>query len=168
MRDGRHDLSEQPFMTGVQLGVRQVTLQLIGILFCLVAGTTVSMACTCMHLKGDPAGAFTSASAVFSGKVLEIVEGKPSWPESGLKELAVKFRVEKSWKLIRKGEVRVFTVNAGSMCGFTFTVGETYLVYARGARSKLTTDICTRTMGLIGAKEDLEYLKGKQLLRAKK
>jgi hypothetical protein len=90
--------------------MRQITLQLIGILLCLVGSASVSMACTCMHLRGDPAGAFTSASAVFSGKVLEIAEGESSSP-SGLKTLAVKFRVEKSWKLVRKDKVMVFTIN---------------------------------------------------------
>ena len=85
-------------------------MRLIGILLCLVGSAGVSMACTCMHLRGDPDGAFKRASAVFSGKVLKITEGESSSP-IGLKELAVKFRVEKSWKLIRKDEVIVTTIN---------------------------------------------------------
>ena len=103
--------------------MKQVTFQLIGILLCLVGSAGVSVACTCMHLRGDPAGAFKAASAVFSGKVLEITEGESSLPESGLKELAIKFRVEKSWKLVRKNEVMVHTVNTSNLCGFPFEVG---------------------------------------------
>ena len=129
--------------------MRQVTLKSLGILLCLFGISSVSMACTCMHLRGDPAGAFIAASAVFSGEVLEITEGESSPPATGLKELAVKFRVEKSWKLIRKDEVMVFTVNTSNLCGFPFTVGESYLVYARGG-NKLSTDICTRTASLMG------------------
>ena len=147
--------------------MRQVTLQLIGVLLCMVGSAGVSVACTCMHLKGDPAGAFTTGSAVFSGKVLKITEGKSSPPATDLKELTVKFRVEKSWKLIRKDEVMVFTVNTSSLCGFPFTVGESYLVYARGG-NKLYTDICTRTVHVMGAKQDLEYLNRRQLLKGKK
>lgn len=146
--------------------MRQVTLQIIGVLLCLIGSAGVTMACTCMHLRGDPATAFSSAAAVFSGKVLKITEGKEGLPGSGLKELAVKFRVEQSWKLIRKDKVTVFTVNKGSMCGFPFKVGERYLVYARGGRDKFSTDICTRTGFLLGMKEDLEYLKERPQINA--
>ena len=148
--------------------MRQVTLQLIGILLCLVGSASVSVACTCMHLRDDPAAAFTSASAVFSGKVLKITEGESAVPASGVKELTVKFRVEKSWKLVSRDEVMVLTVNTGNLCGFTFKEGERYLVYGRGGGNKFMTDICTRTTGLIGATEDLEYLEGKPLLKVKK
>ena len=148
--------------------MRQVTFQVIGILLCLAGSAGVSMACTCMHLRGEPAEAFTAASAVFSGKVIEITEGKSSFPESGVKELAIKIRVEKSWKLIRKDEVLVVTVNTSNLCGFPFEIGERYLVYGYGGEDKLITDICTRTIGFVGAKEDLEYLKGRQLLKVKK
>jgi hypothetical protein len=147
--------------------MRRVTYRSFGILLCLVGSFSVTMACTCMHLRGYPARTFTASSAVFSGKVLEITEAESSPPATGLKELAVKFRVEKSWKLIRKDEVMVFTVNTSNLCGFPFRVGESYLVYARGG-NKLSTDICTRTTLLMGAKEDLEYLKRRQLLKGKK
>ena len=139
--------------------MRRMTLPIIGVLLCVIGSAGVTMACTCMHLRGDPAMAFSSASAVFSGKVLKITERKSALPGSGLKELAVKFRVEKSWKLVRKDKVTVFTVNKDSMCGFPFKVGERYLVYARGGGDKFSTDICTRTGSLLGMKEDLEYLK---------
>jgi hypothetical protein len=148
--------------------MRQVILQFIGVILCLVGSASVSIACTCMHLRGDPAAAFTASSAVFSGKVLEITEGESAMPASGVKELTVKFRVEKSWKLVRKDEVMVLTVNTGNLCGFTFKVGERYLVYGLGGGNKFMTDICTRTTGLIGAAEDLEYLKSKPLLKVKK
>lgn len=147
--------------------MRQVTLQLIGVLLFVAGSASVSMACTCMHLRGDPARAFTTASAVFSGKVIEITEGEAALP-GGPKQLAVKFRVQKSWKLIRKDEVMVSTVNTGNLCGVSFTVGESYLVYAVGGGNKFFTDICTRTGSLLGAKEDLEYLKGRKLLKGKK
>ena len=142
-------------------------IQLIGVLLCLVASAGVSAACTCMHLRGDPAQAFTAASAVFSGKVVEITEGESSSPID-LKQLTVKFRVEKSWKLVRQPEVMVLTVNMTNLCGFPFKVGESYLVYGRGGNNLFGTDICTRTTGLMSAKEDLEFLKHKPLLKIRK
>ena len=147
--------------------MRRVALPFIGILLYLVGSAGTSLACTCMHLRGDPAGAFKTAAAVFAGKVIEITEGESSMPASGVKELAVKFRVEKSWKLIRDDEITVFTVNTSNLCGLPFRVGERYLVYAHGGK-KLSTDICTRTALLLYAKDDREYLKGRRLLKGKR
>lgn len=120
-----------------------------------------------MHLRGDPDKAFTSASSVFSGKVLEITEGEPSPLLAELKMLTVKFRVKKSWKLVRTDEVMVLTGSINNLCGFPFEVGKSYLVYGQGGGNKFMTDICTRTTELICAKEDLEYLKHKQPLKIK-
>ena len=148
--------------------MRKVTLQLTGILLFLVASAGTSLACTCMHLRGGPAAGFAAASAVFSGRVIEITEGEPSPLAPWIRNLAVKFRVERSWKLARKGEVTVFTVNTSSLCGFPFSVGERYLVYAHGRGAALSTDICTRTALLTHAGEDLEYLGRRRLLRVRK
>jgi hypothetical protein len=120
-----------------------------------------------MHLRGDPDKAFTSASAVFSGKVLEITEGEPSPVLAELKTLTVKFRVMKSWKLVRTDEVMVLTGSINNLCGFPFEVGKSYLVYGKGGGNKFVTDICTRTVQLPGTKEDLAYLKRKRLLKIK-
>lgn len=147
--------------------MKNFTLQLIGVLLFLLGSAGVSLACTCMHLRGDPDNAFRSASAVFSGKVLEITEGEPSPLLAELKMLTVKFRVKKSWKLVRTDEVIVSTVSINSLCGFPFKAGESYLVYARGGGNQFITDICTRTVQLPGTKEDLEYLRRKQTLKIK-
>jgi hypothetical protein len=45
---------------------------------------------------------------------------------------------------------------------------ETWIDNFKRGGNKFIPDICTRTVGLIGAKEDLEYLKGRQLLKGKK
>ena len=147
--------------------MRQVMLQLFGVVVCLALSAGVSVACTCMHMRGDPDAAFKTASTVFSGKVLKITEGKSSMPASGVRELVVKFRVEKSWKLIRKDEVIVVTLNTSNLCGFPFEIGERYLVYAVGGGSKFMTDICSRTTQAPGAKEDLDYLSRKRLIKGK-
>ncbi len=148
--------------------MRKVTFQFIGILLFLVASASTSLACTCMHLRGDPAAGFAAAAAVFSGKVIAITEGEAAPLTPWLKELAVKFRVEKSWKLLRTAEVTVFTVNTSNLCGFPFSVGERYLVYAQGLGPALSTNICTRTVLLTYAQEDLAYLKRRRLLKGKK
>ena len=147
--------------------MKNFTLQLIGVLLFLIGSAGVSMACTCMHLRGDPDKAYTSASAVFSGNVLEITAGEPSPLLAELKTLTAKFRVTKSWKLVRTDEVFVSTVSINTLCGFSFKVGESYLVYAHGGGNQFVTDICTRTVQMPGTKEDLEYLKRKRLLKVK-
>jgi hypothetical protein len=148
--------------------MRKVILQFLGILICLLAGASISLACTCLHLRGDPSTGFKVASAVFAGKVIEINQVAQSGSRIKSRILAVKFRVEKSWKLIEKDVVTVLTSDTSSMCGFTFKKGKRYLVYAHEHRNEFSTDICTRTNLFMEAKEDLEYLNGKGLLKGKK
>jgi hypothetical protein len=59
------------------------------------------------------------------------------------------------------GEVEVWTGLGGGDCGYVFTVGATYLVYADrgGPNQVMTTGICSRTQPLSGATEDLQYLR---------
>lgn len=147
--------------------MRKVTLPLMGILLCLVGSAGQGLACTCMDRKGDPAYGFKSSAAVFAGKVIAINEVEPPALPGGPKDLAVKIRVEKSWKLVRADEVTVFTINTDGLCGFTFTVGERYLVYAY-LGEHLGTTICMRTGLLAYAQEDLEYLRHRGLLKVKR
>jgi len=92
---------------------------------------------------------------VFSGKVLKI-------DKEGEFELAVTFAVDRVWKGKEEKEIVVRTGTNDGICGYKFTKGTSYLVYAaettRDDVKYLATNICTRTAALADAKEDLREL----------
>jgi hypothetical protein len=73
--------------------------------------------------------------------------------------------VDRAWKGVNKGTARVFTSSQSAACGYRFSKGHTYLVYASGnSRGRLSTNICSRTKRLKDAREDLDQLgAGKKL-----
>ena len=104
-----------------------------------------AQACTCaipltnLTLKQQVTKAQKQSRAVFVGRVMQVVQNPDA---SGV---SVKFLVEKSWKGSLSRKVNIFTGLGGGDCGYQFEVGESYLVYASGAKEKLSTSICQRT-----------------------
>lgn len=93
-----------------------------------------------------------NAEAVFSGRVLKLVD------DPNLSYVEATFQVEGAWKWDGAGEVVVRTGRGGS-CGFPFTAGESYLVYAyKNGGEILWTNICQRTAKLSAAADDLKVL----------
>lgn len=91
------------------------------------------------------------SNAVFSGKVLSITYDDGA--------LVVKFSVLRTWKHVKAAEVTVRTPPNDSMCGYTFEVGQTYLVYAGSViEGELWTNHCTRTKNIRDASEDIRAL----------
>ena len=125
-------------------------------------GTGVGLACTCVPPPA-PTEALEEAAAVFSGKVVQIKSHKPVGDIFGGVEVV--FRVNRAWKGINKSTARVFTSSQSAACGYSFSKGHTYLVYASGnSRGRLSTSICSRTKRLKDAREDLNQLgAGKKL-----
>lgn len=132
-------------------------------LLMLAAITTSSVvdafACTCglplrnVSLKQQVIEARKKSKAVFSGQVVEITANP------GVYYIVVKLKVEKTWKSILGEDVSIVTGRGGGDCGFPFTVGETYLVYAYGSgKHKLGTNICQRTATIKEAAEDVKIL----------
>ena len=117
--------------------------------------TDASLSRKVRHERGN-------SKAVFSGQVLDIVERKTG----GSSENVVTFRVIESWKRVRTKTVKVVTPHpTPASCGYDFQVGESYLVYVQIADdNELWTGICSRTMELAKATEDLQILgRGKRL-----
>lgn len=104
------------------------------------------------------------AKALFSGEVLSIVEKKT---EKG-HTIEVQFRVIDSWKYVRTNTVTVIThYPTPGGCGYPFQAGQSYLVYVeRENDGKLWTTICSRTMLIGMAAEDLKVL-GRGKMKAK-
>ena len=99
-------------------------------------------------LHKQPKVALKQAGAVFEGKVLGIA----ATPETH--RVTARFEVLRVWKGELTARTEVTTIDVGSMCGFAFTVGDSYLVYADGEATALSTGTCSRTKASAGAKED--------------
>ncbi len=90
-------------------------------------------------------GAFAGSEAVFSGVVVGIHEIENSFL------VRVEFDVVDCWKGDLSGQVALVTEADEASCGYPFTVGVSYLVYAihrRLVEDQLYTHLCSRTHGL--------------------
>jgi hypothetical protein len=111
-------------------------------------------ACTCVGV-GAPCQAFFEVSAVFVGKVLSVDDHRES---SALTERRVRLEVAEAFRGVTSQELDVDTGRGGGDCGYPFKLGESYLVYAHAKDGQtLTTSICTRTMALRDAQNDLAF-----------
>src|SRR5688572_10871 len=108
----------------------------------LLTSAENSFACSCLFsdkpLNVQVKEAFNDSTAIFSGEVISIT------PTSEY-EVAVKIKVEKSWKGKFSKEVTITTAKDSAMCGYRFEADKKYLVYAYGAKADLSTTNCSRT-----------------------
>jgi hypothetical protein len=125
----------------------------------LVLADDEALACSCVQ-SGPPCQAAWSVEAVFAGKVRAIERiDEPGRPDAFL-SVRVTFDVEQGYISAPAARVEVTTGSGGGDCGYRFTVGKRYLVYAsRHNSGGLVTGICSRTRPIEQAGEDLEYLK---------
>lgn len=104
-------------------------------------------ACSCI-IPGTPQEEMGNASAVFSGKVLEIEETGYGYN--------VTLEVLEAWKGIDEATVQVHTGFGGGDCGFNFEGGREYVVYASSSEDGFEVYSCSLT-GLL-ASSDTESL----------
>ncbi len=125
-------------------------------------------ACSCASLP-DPETALDQASAVFVGRViaLELVPAEGVDPQMSFvpEDLIATFVVSSMWKYpgdtpMSEDSMRISVRTAFTCCacGYLFTLGDTYLVYANGENDQLRTSICTRTALYDETGEDLSTL----------
>ena len=130
---------------------------------CALGLTTFSAAaCSCMP-SPPPQEALAKADAVFSGTVENIektsekvlYDGK----ESSYERLKVTVRVQESWKGTNAATLVVYTSPNGASCGYRFTKGTRYLIYAgHGEKKELVASLCSRTASMSQAQGDLQAL----------
>jgi hypothetical protein len=140
----------------------------------LFAGPQPAWACSCM-MPPQPPQSFADAAAVFSGRVTgisnpvqlplvpQILNTWASWTGSpapyNFYDRQVTFAVSDSWKGVESTTVTVETGQGGADCGYVFSTGQQYVVYAHSFQgAALQTNICTRTAALSNAAADLTYL----------
>lgn len=110
--------------------------------------------CSCAY--STPQRSYEYASAVFSGRVLEVGIVTLS---SGTRMYEVVFQVDQSWKEVTSEKVTVLTGLDESSCGYTFDLGNDYLVYATLWGDFPVASICSRTREISEASEDFSYFK---------
>jgi hypothetical protein len=88
------------------------------------------------------------SSAVFAGEAVDL--------KRGFRTTMVSIRVSEVWKGPERETLEVNTPSFGPACGYRFSEGREYLVYAEGKKMKV--DSCGRTKLLSKASADLEVL----------
>ena len=146
----RDDSSRRNIATMALVLVLLVTLLLL-------ATPAPAYACSCAP-PPSPSLERDRADAVFSGTALDVdTFALPLLDQSGL-PVRVTFEVNGVWKGDLSQRVVVRTARDEAACGYDFTVGKDYLVYARKGEDGLVTGLCDRTTARGNAAEDLAAL----------
>ena len=134
---------------------------LVGVLWLLGTPGPV-YACSCVQ-PGSPSEELEKFSAVFAGRVVSVdhsydPEGRTVTRDD---RSTIGFKVSVVWKGAVHEDMYITTPPTGGTCGFTFDVGEEYIVYAYDSNyddGGYSTGICSRTALLGNAQEDLDEL----------
>jgi hypothetical protein len=129
-------------------------------LIVIAAGLFVSdsvcvYACSCIG-SGTPGTSLRSAVSVFAGKVTSVKTAEPAG--RSINSVRVTFEVSRVWKGDKAPWIAAETAMAGASCGFSFSTGEEYIVYAGGSSAVPQVSLCSRTRLLRNAAEDLREL----------
>jgi len=128
----------------------------------MLAGAKTVEACSCSPPIGKTfrqqiRDGKAEAKAVFVGKLKKLEE--PTNPDGKLTgEVIAHFEVERAWKGGIAEDITVYTTNTCCICGFPFSEGQRYIVYAHG-ENRLVVSMCSRTRRLdVAASPDESYL----------
>ena len=124
---------------------------ILALLLVALAPAAPAYACSCAAAPSALEG-LAQASSTFSGRVIDIDA------PAGYEPLRVRFDVETVWKGPVQPEIEVRTARDTAGCGFVFEKDVSYLVYAYEADGALFTTLCSRSLSLDQAGEDLEAL----------
>ena len=114
-----------------------------------------SYACSCIW-PDSPSEELANSAAVFMGRVVSVREfERGDNTANSLDPTTVEFDVQTVWKGSNYSTMFLKTFRDGSACGFSFTEGETYVVYSHDGS---TVNICSRTCRLSDAALDLAEL----------
>lgn len=106
--------------------------------------------CSCPP-NPDPLTALNYSSAVISGTVIGI-------NQISLTEKQILFCVKNIWKGPKGTKYLIRTAPSLDSCGYPFKFGLTYIVYSYTQNTKLWTSVCSRTIDMTYATDDLAAL----------
>ena len=109
-------------------------------------------ACSCM--QQSVAEGVQGADAVFEAQVRSVALDGPS--PMALRRAMLEVR--RVWKGEVQPSIEIGTASNSAACGFSFSEGDSYLVYARQTDRGLRTGLCSRTKLITNASEDLAEL----------
>jgi hypothetical protein len=117
-------------------------------------------ACPCAA-EGPPCAEFWKASAVFRGRV-DAIDQAASASDDPLRSRTITFTVLEPFSgASGRSTIQVTTPGSPAACGFPFSIGREYIVYASaGPGGTLTTNVCSRTAADERAAGDLAYARG--------
>jgi hypothetical protein len=105
----------------------------------------------------SPLDDYNQVEAVFTGVVISI-EQDETYTEFN----SVEIQITSFWKGVSTATVYVLTGWFEGSCGYTFTIGEEYIIYADDdfltESGPLVTDVCHRTRLVADAQEDYDVL----------
>lgn len=118
-------------------------------------------ACSCATPESPCAVLKAHESVVFVGTVTDIAPALRAGSDARRSEatLSVRFSVGERFGDTPDGTAVVNTPDSAGACGYRFSVGESYLVYAARTADGLSTGACSRTAPLAAARDDLEILR---------
>jgi hypothetical protein len=123
------------------------------------AAENEAFACSCNGTGGPPCQAAWTADVVFAGTVRAVQQIDHETLGAPYHSVLVQFEVERGFVNAVAGPLEIVTGTGGGDCGYRFTTGARYLVYAsKTASSRLYAGICSRTRPLDKAGEDIRYL----------
>jgi len=147
----------------------------------LVAPLAPVWACSCSPISEPPCQAAWTATAVFTGTVLDIAEPAPPQPQTGgskpirqplfydssrtpllWPKRIVRMQIAEVLTGVdpRQQQIEIVTGMGGGDCGYSFHSGVDYIIYAyKNSEGRLETGICSRTRPLTQAAEDIAYLR---------
>ncbi len=134
-----------------KISSRYITLLLIPF-FIFAIFPTYAKACSCIPPQ-PPQESLAQSAAVFSGTVTHIEQSALS------RDQKISFDVRTVWKGADQKTLSLTTPGDSAACGYSFSEGGAYLVYASETEDKnLAVYLCGRTALLENATEDLEIL----------
>lgn len=111
------------------------------------------MACKCKLPTVEEAK--EGSTAIFEGRAIK-VEDEPQVEGGAPPGKLYTFSIVRTWKALENQElVKVRTNESSAMCGYTFDLDSSYLIYAGGSLDALEVTTCSRTRPMSEASEDL-------------
>lgn len=132
---------------------------IVTLIWLLFAFSAEVVACSCAGPVA-PCEAYWQTPVIFAGTVIDISKVSAN-PKRFLTDRRVRFNVHEGYRGLTGSEAEVFTASNEAACGYGFSIGGQYLVYAyRQDNGTLYTGLCSRTRRLSDAADDLAYIRG--------
>ncbi|MCR2805542.1 hypothetical protein [Paenibacillus soyae] len=123
----------------------------------IAIGPEKASACSCA-MNPSVNEAKLNSDAVFKGTVTSRDQPLKWFQRSSADPVTWTFQVDEVWKGKVAPEIAVTSAESGASCGYEFQVGQPYVVYAYKNGDSLDVSLCSRTVPVSAAGQDLAEL----------